>query len=280
MFIATHQFEEASTFAGIQQRLCEFDHNKDRPSDKEWGENGGWAGASSWCSYICHWLRSGGDDQLGSNCNADDKIIYQDHDHHVWWSYAGKCKALSPRRVGRGTGWKLWWCALSLPRWLCHHHHHDHHMTTHQASATQTIPTSSSSTDPELASDITLSSLWLNVRWLVEHHDHRHQCNDHDNHDVHESENHHERNISKLALIEFKHHYEWIPCEPPRTWYLNHHNHWDLMMIASSLLQASYTAKAIAMIAESGAKAVSLKMEVIVVKFRHQYCESFWLNDF
>ena len=31
-------------------------------------------------------------------------------------------------------------------------------MTT-QASATQTIPTSSSSTDPELASDITLSSL-------------------------------------------------------------------------------------------------------------------------
>ena len=75
MFIATHQFEEASTFAGIQQRLCEFDHNKDRPSDKDWGENGGWAGASSGCSYICHWLRSGGDDQLGSNCNADDKII-------------------------------------------------------------------------------------------------------------------------------------------------------------------------------------------------------------
>ena len=32
-------------------------------------------------------------------------------------------------------------------------------MTTHQASATQTIPTSSSSTDPELALDITLSSL-------------------------------------------------------------------------------------------------------------------------
>ncbi len=52
------------------------------------------------------------------------------------------------------------------------------------------------------------------------------------------------------------------------------------MMIASSLLQASYTEKAIAMIAESGAKAVSLKMEVIVVKFRHQYCESFLLNDF
>ena len=120
-----------------------------------------------------------------------------------------------------------------------------------------------------------MSGGWWNII-----HDHRHQCNDHDNHDVHESENHHERNISKLALIEFKHHYEWIPCEPPRTWYLNHHNHWDLMMIASSLLQASYTAKAIAMIAESGAKAVSLKMEVIVVKFRHQYCESFWLDDF
>ena len=47
MFIATHQFEEASTFAGIQQRLCESDHHKDRPSDKDWGENGGWAGASS-----------------------------------------------------------------------------------------------------------------------------------------------------------------------------------------------------------------------------------------
>ena len=66
----------------------------------------------------------------------------------------------------------------------------------------------------------------------------------------------------------------------------SHHEHDILiimiteMMIANSLLQASYTAKAIAMIAESGAKAVSLKMEVIVVKFRHQYCESFCLNDF
>ena len=55
------------------------------------------------------------------------------------------------------------------------------------------------------------------IECQVEHHDHHHQCNDHDNHDVHESENHHERNISKLAMIEFKHHYEYIPGEPPQT---------------------------------------------------------------
>ena len=152
MFIAMHQFEEASTFAGIQQRLCESDHNKDRPSDKDWGENGGWARASSGCSYICHWLRSGGDDQLGSNCNADDKIRNQDHDHTQASAKPYPQEGLEgelAENYGDAPSAYLGDCVIIITMTI---------MTT-QASATQTIPTSSSSTDPELASDITLSSL-------------------------------------------------------------------------------------------------------------------------